>query len=263
MYAYDAAGEGLSRHEPAFETASLVGRGDVHPWISMPNFIRGWTLRPELGLDETIYSQRLLPASSTNPLPQAINEAINRNVLHTSFEIRPPTLGKIFDHKPFGYVFKHTIEPYVVYRYQTGISNFSRHHSLRLPRYPLRHQRGGVRCGQPAVRQKDPFLRSSASTNRFTFPLEPISPTRNGPKRRRRRRRTATATTAMARPRKSSSWTLAQKYFFDPTFGGAVVNGARNVFDTSADFSGIAYIYGPRRFSPIISRLSFRKATAP
>ena len=26
-------------------------------------------------------------------------------------------------------------------------------------------------------------------------------------------------------------WKLAQKYFFDPNFGGAVVTGARNVFE--------------------------------
>ena len=102
-----------------------VGRGDVHPTISLPEFIQGWTLRPEMGAEETIYSQRLQPASSLNSLPKALNEAINRNVLHFSMEVRPPTLERIFDHKPFGYVFKHTFEPYATYRYQTGINNFA------------------------------------------------------------------------------------------------------------------------------------------
>ena len=37
-----------------------------------------------------------------------------------------------------------------------------------------------------------------------------------------------------------------------------MVTGARNVFDSSADFTGIAFIYGPRRFSPVISRLRFQ-----
>ena len=31
------------------------------------------------------------------------------------------------------------------------------------------------------------------------------------------------------------------KYFADPTFGGAVVNGSRNVFTTTVDFTGIAF----------------------
>ena len=80
---------------------------------------------PELGAEETLYSQRLQPATTLNSLPQALNEAINRNVLHFSMEVRPPTLAKIFDHKPFGYVLKHTFEPYATYRYQTGIGNFA------------------------------------------------------------------------------------------------------------------------------------------
>ncbi len=40
-------------------------------------------------------------------------------------QVRTPTLARIFDHKPFGYVYKHTVEPYATYRYQTGISNFA------------------------------------------------------------------------------------------------------------------------------------------
>ena len=56
---------------------------------------------------------------------KAISDPINRNVLAAAMEVRPPTLSKIFDRKLFGYVMKHTIEPQVVYRYQTGIDNFS------------------------------------------------------------------------------------------------------------------------------------------
>src|SRR6202012_4334304 len=35
------------------------------------------------------------------------------------------------------------------------------------------------------------------------------------------------------------SWTIAQKYFANPTFGGALVPGQRNVFDATVDFTGI------------------------
>ncbi len=139
MYAYDLAGEGLSRHEPGFQTASVVGRADVHPWFSMPEFLHGWTLRPELGLDETFYTQQLQPGTSTS-LPRAVSDSINRNVLHTSMEIRPPTVSKIFDRKLFGYVFKHTVEPSVTYRYQTGIRQFQQHYSLRLSRHTGEYQ---------------------------------------------------------------------------------------------------------------------------
>jgi LPS-assembly protein len=52
-------------------------------------------------------------------------------------------------------------------------------------------------------------------------------------------------------------WELAQKYFFDPTFGHALVAGRRNVFTTTADFTAIAFVTGPRNMSPLISRLRF------
>jgi len=51
------------------------------------------------------------------------------------------------------------------------------------------------------------------------------------------------------------TWELAQKYFLDPTFGGALVPGRRNVFTTTADFTGIAFLTDARRLSPLISRL--------
>jgi len=51
------------------------------------------------------------------------------------------------------------------------------------------------------------------------------------------------------------TWQVAQKYFLDPTFGGALVTGQRNVFTTTADLTGIAFITQPRHLSPLISRL--------
>ena len=54
------------------------------------------------------------------------------------------------------------------------------------------------------------------------------------------------------------SWRLTQKYFFDQNFGGAVVDGRRNIFDTTLNFSGIAFLTEPRAISPLISRLRVR-----
>ncbi len=54
------------------------------------------------------------------------------------------------------------------------------------------------------------------------------------------------------------SWRLTQKYFFDPTFGGAVVTSRRNIFDTTLNLSGIAFLTEPRNISPLISRLRVR-----
>ena len=47
-WSYDAAAEGLSRSEPSFRTAPLVGRFDLRPTLSLPLVLHGWSVRPEL-----------------------------------------------------------------------------------------------------------------------------------------------------------------------------------------------------------------------
>src|SRR6185437_4504310 len=53
-----------------------------------------------------------------------LEEAINRRVLETGVEIRPPSLSRIFDKKIAGYTIKHAIEPRIRYRYVNGVENF-------------------------------------------------------------------------------------------------------------------------------------------
>jgi LPS-assembly protein len=51
------------------------------------------------------------------------------------------------------------------------------------------------------------------------------------------------------------SWRIAQKYFFDPTFNGALVPGTRNVFQALDSITPFAFADQPRHFSPIDSEL--------
>ncbi|HVB32828.1 MAG TPA: LPS assembly protein LptD [Patescibacteria group bacterium] len=51
------------------------------------------------------------------------------------------------------------------------------------------------------------------------------------------------------------SWQLAQKYYFDPTFGGALVPGQRNVFQATDSLTPFAFADRARNFSPLISDL--------
>ncbi len=54
-------------------------------------------------------------------------------------------------------------------------------------------------------------------------------------------------------PQELLSWRIAQKHYFDPTFGGAIVNGQRNVFQALDSISPFAFAFGPRNWSPIVS----------
>jgi len=46
---------------------------------------------------------------------------------------------------------------------------------------------------------------------------------------------------------------LIQDLYFDPTFGGAVVSGQRNVFTATEDLTPFAFIDRPRTDSPLVS----------
>jgi LPS-assembly protein len=54
-------------------------------------------------------------------------------------------------------------------------------------------------------------------------------------------------------PRELVSWSIFQKHYFDPTFGGAIVDGQRNVFQALNSFTPFAFAFGPRNWSPIVS----------
>jgi LPS-assembly protein len=49
------------------------------------------------------------------------------------------------------------------------------------------------------------------------------------------------------------SWNVVQKHYFDPTFGGAIVDGARNVLQSLNSITPFAFATGPRNSSPIVS----------
>ena len=51
------------------------------------------------------------------------------------------------------------------------------------------------------------------------------------------------------------SWQVWQRRFLDPTFGGIVTDGNRNVLLSSLGMSAYAFVAGPRNYSPVVSVL--------
>ncbi|HYI95251.1 MAG TPA: LPS assembly protein LptD, partial [Bryobacteraceae bacterium] len=63
---------------------------------------------------------------------------------------------------------------------------------------------------------------------------------------------------ADGRVQESVSWSVAHRRYFNPTFGGAIVEGARNVLLSSATLTGYAFLDQARHYSPISSVLRVR-----
>lgn len=55
------------------------------------------------------------------------------------------------------------------------------------------------------------------------------------------------------------TWEVSQARYFDPTFGGAVVAGQRNVIESSEELDGFDFLNGPRNYSPVVSSLRFQQ----
>lgn len=259
-WSYDAALDGLYRSEPGFHTAPLVGRFDIAPVLSLPFVWQGWSLLPELTLHETAYTEHLLLASGTGV---ARSSAINRKALESSVEIQPPAVDRIFGGEFLGRKWKHVIEPRVTYRYVTGVSNFS-----KILRFDQRDILSDTNEVEYAVVNRLYAKRTSDQPENCGpqgMPLLIVGRPAGIPSSvpwERREQPQQTSCQLIPHVREIVTWELAQKYFFDPTFGGALRLGTRNVFSSTADFTGIAFLTDSnlRRFSPLISRLRFQPA---
>jgi LPS-assembly protein len=249
-WSFDTAADGLSRSEPGFRTADLVARFDLTPKIAMPLHWQGWSLRPELSLRDTFYSQQLAPGGTVGT---AITNFINRKALEGSVDLRPPSLARVFQREALGYKWKHVIEPHATYRYVTGVNNFG--DILRFDSRDILSNTNEVEYG---IIQRLYVKRTSAqpencgamgmSSLRIGVPSNTLQPWE-------RMYKPENTNCKGPQAREVLTWQVAQKYFLDPDFGGALVDGRRNVLSTTVDFSGIAFLTEPRHLSPVISRL--------
>jgi LPS-assembly protein len=256
----------LKRSQPNFGTGGIVERLDVRPELALPFSGGGWHVRPSIAGRETFYTRSRFPTIAGVAGPPLEDTAmLSRADVDLQFDVRPPIIERTFDsgflRNLLHHDIRHTIEPDILYRYTAGINNFA--NVLRFDTVDIASdtneleygatqrlflRRSGVQPCRAAgtsadateilssAGDQDDALRGPANA---TGRIEPV-PTQCG-------------------SREWISWHVAQKYFFDPTFGGAVVqNGPRSVLATTLDYSGISFLTGPRTISPIISRLRVR-----
>jgi LPS-assembly protein len=246
-WSFDASLSGLSRSEPGFHTSNLLGRFDFNPEISVPLQFHGWSLRPALTLHETYYTERL-----TNNI--AVKDPTNRQALEGTVEIRPPVLEKIFDKEFLGRKWKHVIEPRVTYRLVTGVNDFGS--VLRFDDRDILSNTHEVEYGFVTRLYAK---HSSASIQECETPMTGIAVGAAAPEQTVPWQRVTTFDNQPCMPGPAAkeivSLEVAQKYFIDQKFGGALVPGQRNVFTTTEDLTGIAFLTQPRYLSPVVSRL--------
>ncbi len=241
LWGGEATASAMSRSEPGFQTTSFVPRIDVYPHIALPLSADGWTLRGEAAMRETYYGRSQNPGP-VGVVPTQRDASLNRTAFLSEITLRPPAVERDFS-SPFlrrwlGGDLRHSIEPEFRYRFATGINNFD----------------SVLRFDLTDVLSDTNELEYGLTQHLFLRHLHP-RPCKGdealGP-----------SDTCGTGTVDWITWTVAQKYFFDPSFGGAVTEHTRNVLVTTLDLSGIAYLTRQRTVSPIVSRLRLRSSAS-
>ncbi|MFZ0744930.1 MAG: LPS assembly protein LptD [Terracidiphilus sp.] len=225
----------LSRAEAGFN-AHNVGRTDIYPHLSLPLVGDGWSVVPEVAVRNTSYSGSQVPdlTGANGGTPYLSHDPLNRSDFEASIDVRPPALERDFTLSHWNRELRHLIEPEFTYKYVSGIGSQARNVLL-------------VDTSDIATNTNEVGF---SLTQRFYLrPLnqEPCSTDDTG----------SANGVCTVPPREWASWQIAQKFFIDPNFGGALIPDRRNVFDSTLDLSGIAFLTVPRNLSPITSRLRF------
>ncbi len=221
----------------AFRTGAEIPRVDVRPWFNVPLHFAGWNFRPDFSVRDTWYDKSQEP-TGLDHFPTLVGRPINRFDVQTGFTLRPPVVGRDFDapwiRRVFGGDLRHTLAPSIHYRFVTGIDNFRR--ILRFDDTDIASDTNEIEYG---LTQRL-YLR-----NRKPHPCHGAAA--QGPKKQ-----------CGGGTLNWMSLRVAQKYYFNPTFGGAVTRGTPNPLLATLDFTGANFLTAPRNYSPVISRLRIR-----
>lgn len=215
-FSFDSALEGVRRSETSadqfkLKTPSVVQRLDFAPRITFP-------LKSFAGFTVTpsLGLRSTFYSDSLDPVSrQVTGQNLFRNYADFQLDVRPTALAKVFRHRDGKAWFKHIIEPFIEYRRIEGIDEFDR--TLRIDERDI-----------------------VAETNEIAFGISNSFLVKR-----------SEGEGKAPQAHEFLNLTLTQKYFFDPTFGGALREGERNQFFPINTLAGFAFGALRRDLSPL------------
>jgi LPS-assembly protein len=213
---------------------ALGQRFDVYPKFALPIYTKYVNFTASAAGRMTYYS------NSFDDFRRVLGRDVIRKYGEFTFDVRPVALARNFYGKNNEFRFRHVIEPYLTYRFIKGVDNFQK--IIRFDELDTITDTNEIEFGvtnriytrryaEAVTKDAQKQLQAEAATDR-----SPLS----------------------AQPYELFSLTVRGKYFFDKTFGGALIPGQRNQIApiTSLTF----YTFGgvPRRFSPLNIDASYR-----
>lgn len=231
-YSFDSSAGLIFRNEPLFDqqgnridyhfkTGEFMNRVNLSPRIGSFVKLGDFHLVPSFTLHETYYSegQEALPADGFNRVTaQRRVSGVNtvRGAREFALDMVFPPLARVFDKKTF-------------------LGDKLKH--VIEPRAAYRYITGVGNNYNDFVRVDETDL--LANTNELEISLTNRILAKRGDS-----------------VEEIFSWRIAQKRFFDPTFGGALIEGQRNIFTSTANLGAYSFLVGVRGTSPVISAMN-------
>jgi LPS-assembly protein len=215
-------------------TPALGQRLDAYPQITVPLHSKYFNFTLTGGARVTYYS------NSLNSVRRVVGRDLVRKYGEFELDVRPVALAKNYYGKGDAFRFRHVIEPYITYRYINGVDEFNR--IIRFDQldtisdtneieYGLINRIYTRRYSEAVTTDAQQRLSSEAADEKKALSIQPYE---------------------------IFNITVRGKYFFDETFGGALVPGRRNQIAPITALSFYTFGGVPRKFSPLNIDATFR-----
>jgi LPS-assembly protein len=248
-FSYKASLEGVSRREEVTDLAlyrsmtghdpvvspAAVQRLDVYPQVTLPINTKYFNFTATGSARVTYYS------NSFNDIRQVVPRDVVRKYGEFSFDVRPVALARNYYGKGDAFKFRHVIEPYLTYRLVRGVDNFNR--IIRFDHVDTIANTNEIEYG----------VINRFYTRRYGQAVTPLAQ-----QQLRERSAAAGKDASDVQPYEVFTLTVRGKYYFDDTFGGALVPGRRNQIEPITALSFYTFGGVPRRLSPLVIDANYR-----
>jgi len=206
---------------------SATGVGRTQPDFKTPLISDRFDFHPQLLLRlPSFWGFHLSPTFSVRDTYygtslESGNESLNRVLGEAGLDLRPPSFEKVLNWSLWGYRLKHVIEPDIQYRLVHATDPEAVTDIIRFDDLDILTETNEIEYSLTNTL----MARKDVPDGENPPPAQDILSLR-----------------------------FSQKYYFDPTFGGALQPGRAIVFDPTISLTGFAFAQG-RRLSPIVSVL--------
>jgi LPS-assembly protein len=209
-------------------------RFDVYPQLTLPIYTKYFNFTFTGAARVTYYS------NSFDDLRRVVGRDVIRKYGEFQFDVRPVALAKNYFGKDDKFKFRHVIEPFLTYRYVRGVDNFNK--IIRFDFMDTITDTNEVEFG----------VSNRIYTRRYTEAVTDEA------QKLLQQKTAAEKDSLSVQPYEIFSLTVRGKYFFDRSFGGALIPGRRNQIEPITALSFYTFGGVPRRFSPLNIDATYR-----